>query len=73
MVWGLTSGYAETLREPVYTGQGGRPRLRPWRHGLIAQVVKHYERRRVVAIERRIVDGTPARGETLEGGHQGTA
>ena len=55
----------ETLREPVYTGQGGRPRLRPWRHGLIAQVVKHYERRRVVAIERRIVDGTPARGETL--------
>src|SRR5256712_13775573 len=26
----------ETFREPVHTGQGGRPRLRPWRHILIA-------------------------------------
>jgi hypothetical protein len=39
--------------------------MRPWRHVLIAQVVKRYERRRVVATERRIVDGTPARVETL--------
>jgi hypothetical protein len=31
---------------------------------LIAQVVKRYERRRVVETERRIVDGTPARVET---------
>ena len=30
-----------------------------WRHVLIAQVVKHYERRHVVTTERRIVDGTP--------------
>ena len=36
----------ETCRAPVHTGQGGRPRLRPWRHGCIAQVVKHDERRR---------------------------
>ena len=35
----------ETFRDPVYTGTGGRPRLRPWRHVCIAQVVKHYERR----------------------------
>ena len=55
----------ETFRDPVYTGQGGRPRLRPWRQVLIAQVVKRYERRRVVETERRIVDGTPARVETL--------
>jgi len=26
------------FRDPVQTGQGGRPRLRPWRHVLIAQV-----------------------------------
>src|SRR5215468_2114976 len=51
----------ETFRAPVHTGQGGRPRLRPWRNVLIAQVVKRYERRRVVATDRRIVDGTPAR------------
>jgi transposase-like protein len=55
----------ETFRDPVPTGKGGRPRLRPWRHVLSAQVVKRYERRRVVATERRMVDGTPARVETL--------
>src|SRR5947207_5236728 len=54
----------ETFREPVHTGQGGRPRLRPWRDILIAQVVKRYERRRVAETERRIVDGTTARVET---------
>jgi transposase-like protein len=55
----------ETFRDPVHTGTGGRPRLRRWRNVLIAQVVKRYERRRVVDTERRIVDGTPARVETL--------
>jgi hypothetical protein len=55
----------ETFRDPVHTGKGGRPRLRPWRNVLIAQVVKHYERRHVVETARRIVDGTPARVETL--------
>ena len=61
----------ETFRDPVQTGQGGRPRLRPGRHVLIAQVVKRYERRRVVETERRIVDGTPAQGETLRRRSQG--
>src|SRR2546428_5227836 len=55
----------ETFRDPIHTGKGGRPRLHPWRHVFIAQVVKRYERRRVVATDRRIVDGTPARVETL--------
>jgi IS1 family transposase len=62
----------ETFREPVHTGQGGRPRLRPWHNVLIAQVVKRYERRRVVETERRIVDGTPARVETLRRRSQGS-
>jgi len=61
----------ETFRDPVHTGTGGRPRLCPWRHVLIAQVVKRYERRRVVETERRIVDGTPARVETLRRRSQG--
>jgi hypothetical protein len=61
----------ETFRDPVHTGTGGRPRLRPWRHGLIAQVVKRYERRRVVETERRVIDGTPARVETLRHRSQG--
>jgi hypothetical protein len=61
----------ETFRAPVHTGKGGRPRRRPWRHGLIAQVVKRYERRRVVETDRRIIDGTPARVETLRRRSQG--
>jgi IS1 family transposase len=61
----------ETFRDPVHTGKGGRPRLRPWRHVFIAQVVKRYERRRVVATERRLIDGTPARVETLRRRAQG--
>jgi transposase-like protein len=61
----------ETFRDPVPTGKGGRPRLRPWRNVLIAQVVKRYERRRVVETERRIVDGTPTRVETLRRRSQG--
>jgi hypothetical protein len=61
----------ETFRDPVHTGQGGRPRLRPWRHVLIAQGVKRYARRRIMDTERRIVDGTPARVETLRRRSQG--
>jgi hypothetical protein len=61
----------ETFREPVHTGQGGRPRLRPWHNVLIAQVVKRYERWRVVETERRIIAGTPARVETLRRRSQG--
>jgi transposase-like protein len=61
----------ETFRDPVHTGTGGRPRLRRWRHVFIAQVVKRYEQRRVVDVERRIVDGTPARVEMLRRRSQG--
>jgi transposase-like protein len=61
----------ETFRDPVGTGGQGRPRLRRWRNVCIAQVVKRYAQRRVVEVERRIVDGTPARVETLRRRSQG--
>ena len=61
----------ETVRAPVHTGQGGRPRLRPWRHILLAHVVKRDERRRGVETARRLVDGTPARVETRRRRSQG--
>jgi transposase-like protein/IS1 family transposase len=61
----------ETFRDAVHTGAQGRPRLRPWRNICIAQVVKRYVQRRVVEVERRIVDGTPARVETLRRRSQG--
>ena len=61
----------ETFRDPEHTGKGGRPRLRRWRHVYLAQVVKRYQRRRVVETDRRIVDGTPARVATLRRRSQG--
>jgi transposase-like protein len=61
----------ETFREPVHTGVLGRPRLRPWRNILIAQVVKRYAQRCIVGVERRIIAGTPARVETLRRRAQG--
>ena len=61
----------ETFRDPMQTGKGGRPRLRRWRHVLIAHVVKRYERRCVGETERRMVDGTPARVATLQRRSQG--
>jgi transposase-like protein len=50
----------ETWRAPIPTDQGGRPRLRPGRHGWIAPVGERDERRRGVATERRLVEGTAA-------------
>src|SRR5437764_3772680 len=61
----------ETFRDPMHTGKGGRPRLRPLRNVLLAQVVKRYEKRRVAETDRRIVDGTPTRVETLRRRSQG--
>jgi hypothetical protein len=70
--WGSSiRAMRETCRDPVHTGKGGRPRRRPWRHVLSAQVVKRSERRRVVATARRVIDGTPARVETLRHRSQG--
>ena len=66
-----SSGPSGDLSRPRTHGKGGRPRLRPWRHVLIAQVVKRYERQRVVATERRLIEGTPARVETLRRRSQG--
>src|SRR5439155_21196219 len=54
----------QPCRGPAPTGNGGPPGPRPWRHGLIAQVVTRSERRRVVATARRLVAATPARVET---------
>jgi len=46
------------FREPIHTGKVGCPRLRPWDGILMAQVVKQYAGKRVIAIQRRLVQGT---------------
>lgn len=61
----------EPFRDPVRTGEQGRPRLRPWRNLCMAQVVKRDAQRRVIDIERRMVEGTPTRVETLRRRSQG--
>jgi transposase-like protein len=61
----------ETFRDAGRTGECGRPRLRAWKSLFIAQVVKRDEKRRVVAVERRIVHGSAARVEKLRYRSQG--
>jgi transposase-like protein len=66
------------FREPIHTGQRGRPYLRPWDGIHIAQVLKQYAGQHVVGVVRRVVQGTPAEIETLlrqtqEGGVINTA
>jgi transposase-like protein len=53
------------FREPIRNGKPGRPRLRPWDSIYIAQVVKQYAHKHVVAVARRIVQGTQAHIDTL--------
>jgi hypothetical protein len=55
----------EPCRDPGPPGRPGRPRWRRWRNLCLAQGVPRYAQRRVVDLERRLVDGTPARVETL--------
>jgi hypothetical protein len=61
----------KTCREAIDRGKRGRPPLRAWPQVLIAPVVKRYEKRRVVVVERRIVPGAAARVETIRYRSQG--
>ena len=53
------------FRDPVTSGRRGRPALQAWRGLYIAQVIKQYARRRVVAVRQRIVQGRRAAIERL--------
>jgi transposase-like protein len=47
----------EAFRDKRVTGRGGQQPRRVWGRLLIAQVIKRYEQRRVVEVERRVVHG----------------
>jgi transposase-like protein len=53
------------FREPIGTGKPGRPRLRPWDGICIAQAVKQYARKRVVAVMRVVIQGSQAQIQQL--------
>jgi transposase-like protein len=61
----------ETFREPLPTGKPGRPRWRAWKGILIAQVIKRYAQHRVIAVTRRIVQGTRQQGDAVRRRSQG--
>jgi hypothetical protein len=54
------SACRQAFRLPVHTGKPGRPRLVPWPDVHLGQVIKRYAQRRVVSVERRIVQGSAA-------------
>ncbi|GAC1523037.1 MAG: hypothetical protein NVS3B14_23490 [Ktedonobacteraceae bacterium] len=49
----------------VKSGQRGRPRLIPWLVVVIGQVVKRYEKKRVVGVDHRLLQGTREQFEAL--------
>jgi transposase-like protein len=61
----------KVFREPIRSGKPGRPPLRPWDGIYIAQVVKQYAHKHVVAVSRRIVQGTQAQIDALLQATQG--
>lgn len=69
------SGYLraieKTFREPLHLGVPQRPRLVAWAQLCIGQVVKQYERHRVVGVRQQIVQGTPAQVAALLHDSQG--
>jgi transposase-like protein len=67
------TAFRRVFRQPVRTGHRGRPRLVEEPGLLLGQLVKRYARRRVVCVERRVVQGTEAAiAAVLAATHSGT-
>lgn len=49
--------FQHAFRSPCPTGERGRPSLVAWPNILLGQIVKLYEKRRVVAVKRTLVQG----------------
>ena len=57
--------FGKAFRSKQYTGRVGAPRLIAWPKVAIGQVIKRYERRRVVGVERRVKRGSWSLLESL--------
>jgi transposase-like protein len=62
---GYIDAFHRALQSPQPTGKGGRPPLIPWTGIGIGRVIKQYQRRRVVGVERELAQGTAAETEPL--------
>lgn len=69
------SAYVKAIRHAfrtaVRTGRRGAPRKSPWKDLMIGRVIKRYRKRRVVEVEREIVQGTPEEIEAQVAATQG--
>ena len=68
---GYVDAFRRAFRSPEPTGKGGRPPLIPWPGIVIGQVIKRYERRRMVGVERWLAQGSEAEAQTLLAETQG--
>jgi hypothetical protein len=59
------TAFLKVFRTPVYTGQRGRPRLVVAEGLMLGQVVKHYARKHVVGVTKRVVRGSLAAIEAV--------
>jgi hypothetical protein len=67
------TAFLQVFRHTIHTGRRGRPRLVVEPGLLIGQVIKRYEKRRVVGVVHRVVRGTAqAITEVLSKTHTGT-
>lgn len=57
--------FQHAFRSALPTGQRGRPIQVTWPDVVLGQVVKHYVQRRVTAVERYLLQGSPALQERL--------
>jgi transposase-like protein len=62
---GYVDAFRRALRSPQRAGQKGRPKLVPWDGVVIGQVIKQYERRRVVGVTRHLAQGSEEEAQAL--------
>jgi transposase-like protein len=62
---GYVRAWQHAFRDPLPTGQPGRPRRVAWPQVVIAQRVKQYQKGRVIGIDQRLIQGTLSQLMTL--------
>jgi transposase-like protein len=68
---GYVTAFRQAFRSPQPSGKGGRPPLIPWEGIVIGQVIKQYQRRRVVGVTRCLAQGSEREAATLLAETQG--
>lgn len=62
---GYIKAFREAFRSPLHTGKRGRPALVAWPHILLGRVIKRYNNRRLLEVERQLIQGEQHKMQTL--------